>query len=199
MRITPFGLILVLLTVILNTFSYGQTSSPDTLKIKPSECPGLPAEIADWLEQRSNIIPQTCYTMSGIHLKPENVLSGEFYKSGQTDWAVLTVDGDSMWVWVFPAGKADNPELLLCEKEKPFAGSAWFSEPHIGPEKGYVYYIEKVDSHVLIKNWEDGFGMPAKTPLINHQGINLRKYDLAGGWQFYHYCGTWIFIPHFVD
>lgn len=113
----------------------------DTLKVRPSECPGLPPAIAAWLEQRGNIIPQTCYTMSGIHLKSENAISGEFYKPGQIDWAVLTVDGDSMRVWVFPEGKADNPVLLLCEKEKPFAGAAWFSEPHTGPEIGYVYYM----------------------------------------------------------
>jgi len=191
----------VLFLATTATVGLGQTAPQDTLRLRPSEFPGLPPAIAAWLEARGNFIPQTGYTLSGVHSQPENVLQGEFYRAGQTDWAVMAVDGDSLRVWLFPEGKVDNPEVLLCDKEEPFKDNplegrrpAWIADPHIGPEAGYFFYIEKIDTHSLAEAWKHGWGMPAQSPDFTHEGIIIRQYDSTEGWRFYHHCDTWLII-----
>jgi len=79
----------------------------DTLKIKPSEHPALPANIASWLEVRGYIIPQTMFKYNS------NVFHGEFMGKGNRDIGVLALRNSVLDVLVFEKCTTDDVHTLV--------------------------------------------------------------------------------------
>jgi hypothetical protein len=63
---------------------HGQTRQYIVRHLPPSSFPDLPDPIADELNQRGCLIPQTYQAH-----QPENVVHGSFQRAGSSDWAVL--------------------------------------------------------------------------------------------------------------
>jgi len=193
MRAINAVFVLALLISIFPRICTGQKI--DTLKLKPSECPGLPPAIADWLEQRGMIIPLYNFG-NNEYDHSDTVLQGQFFQPGQNDWAVLTTDGDSVRVWVFPEGKTDDPSLLIAEAEKQ---QNWESHWTLFENKyRYCLFIKKLSPDDLATR-SPFFGLPAALPAFDHQGIWYGMWDKPGRMQYYNHCGIWMFIPLLAD
>lgn len=78
--------------------------------------PQLPPKIAEALEERGCMIPQTYETH-----QPENVVHGSFSAAGADDWAVLcSVKGEVRLLIFFDAsgsGASEHPTVLVTAKE----------------------------------------------------------------------------------
>jgi hypothetical protein len=63
--------------------------------------------------------------------KPRNIIQGEFFRPGQSDWAALCSTKKSTGLLVFPGGSAERAALLATN---PKGFSRW-SITAIGPER----------------------------------------------------------------
>jgi len=77
-----------------------------------SSYPGLPAAIADQLNQRGCLIPQT-YEAHG----PENVIHASLERPGSSDWAVLCAAQGTVSLLVFFSGDPAQPHVLASAPE----------------------------------------------------------------------------------
>src|ERR671937_183045 len=66
------------------------------LRLPPAAFPQLPRNIVRYLQARGCTVPQTF-----VSAEPHNVISGEFARRGQTDWAVLCSRGREPSIIVF--------------------------------------------------------------------------------------------------
>jgi hypothetical protein len=82
--------------------------------------PDLPAAIADELNRRQCMIPQSFEAK-----QPENVIHGAFRASGSSDWAALCSSRGATTLYVFFAGQFESPIALRSQSD-----SAWLeAEP----------------------------------------------------------------------
>lgn len=90
----------------------GRTQKYEVRHLPPSSFPDLPDDIADVLNQRGCLIPQT---YQAHH--PENVIHGSFQRPGSTDWAVLcSIDG-KVSLLVFFGNRPRDPMTLSSAPE----------------------------------------------------------------------------------
>ena len=148
------------------------------MRLPPAAFSGLPGNVVRELQRRGCTIPQTAYTK-----KPHNVISGEFAKSGQTDWAVLcSVKGVST-ILVFWNGSEKNPAEIATMEDRIFLQG-------ISPEKiGYSRELTPVGKDFIVRHY-DAYG-GTKPPPIDHLGIDdafLEKASVV--WYFYN--GKWL-------
>lgn len=83
--------------------------------ISPSDFPGLPIKIAEWLERGGYLIPQAISPIAyenSPELKYHNVITGEFTKSGQKDVAVYCTALDSAAIFVFQNGNINKIDSI---------------------------------------------------------------------------------------
>jgi hypothetical protein len=85
-----------------------------------SSFPHLPAVVAQQLDARGCMIPQTYEARA-----PENVISGSFEKKGSSDWAALcSVHGIST-LYVFFASDLAHPIALRSQPDTLWLGREW--------------------------------------------------------------------------
>jgi len=77
-----------------------------------SSFPGLPAPIAELLNRRGCLIPQT-YQAHG----PENVVHASLERPGASDWAILCSAQGMVSLLVFFGGDLDQPQVLASALE----------------------------------------------------------------------------------
>ena len=83
-----------------------------------SSFPALPADVAGQLRHRGCMIPQSYEAM-----QPENVIHGAFHAPGVSDWAALcSVDGTTT-LYVFFAGRFDDPSALRSQPDTAWLGA----------------------------------------------------------------------------
>ena len=75
--------------------------------LPPASYPQLPQSVADELNQRGCLIPQTYEAH-----RPENVVHGSFEAEGSSDWAVLCSVSGQIKLLVFFAGNLESPMTL---------------------------------------------------------------------------------------
>jgi hypothetical protein len=85
----------------------GQTASYLIRRLPASSFPDLPDAIADVLDQRGCMIPQTYQAH-----RPENVIHASFEHPGSSDWAVLCSTHGTVELLVFFAGTPNKPVTL---------------------------------------------------------------------------------------
>jgi hypothetical protein len=77
------------------------------VRLPPASFPELPPAIARELQHRGCTIPQDVFSRT-----PRNVISGEFARRGQKDWALLCSIKGSSSILVFWNGSAKNAAEL---------------------------------------------------------------------------------------
>jgi hypothetical protein len=96
----------------------------------------LPVSLRQSLEQQRCRIPQWIPQSRGVR-PPHNVVTGEFQKLGQRDWAALCVRGSKATIMVFWAGSAARVEEVVVHAFTPgqWLGVAKpdYIRAHLGP------------------------------------------------------------------
>lgn len=176
------------LLFIILTPLYGQL--PEDLKAKfdeaerrivrlpPAAFPQIPRNIVRELQRRGCSVRQETFSN-----KPNNVIRGEFAKTGQTDWAVLcSVKGVST-ILVFWNGSEISPAAIAPLEDRNLIQG-------ITPEKlEFSRGIAPVGRDFIMRHY-DAYGGP-KPPPIDHQGIDdafLEKASVT--WYFER--GKWL-------
>ena len=90
----------------------GRTISYLIRRLPASSFPDLPDAIAEVLDQRGCMIPQTYQAH-----RPENVINASFERPGSSDWAVLCSTHGNVELLVFFARTANKPMTLASVPE----------------------------------------------------------------------------------
>jgi hypothetical protein len=90
----------------------GRTASYLIHRLPASSFPDLPDAIADLLDQRGCMIPQTYQAH-----RPENVINASFERPGSSDWAVLCSAHGNVELLVFFARMPGKPMTLASAPE----------------------------------------------------------------------------------
>jgi hypothetical protein len=117
----------------------------------------LPGEISAYLKKRSCMVPQVWRAS-----EPGNVISGEFYRPGQRDWAVLCACKGRLSILVFQAGRTEHVDELGESDESSYLQNMG------GEEIGFSRAIATVGEAYIVSHYKGG---PQPRP-IDHAGIN---------------------------
>jgi len=156
-----------------------------TVRLSPDEFPYLPDEIKEYLKDRDYTIPQ-----SWAKSMPHNVISGEFKKNGQVDYAVLASKNRVSSIIIFwnsstaeiskIAEFPDKTHLQYLHDEEQ-----WFSRYiSTAPAQSVRYYYERAVQDESYGEVESGID-------ITHDGIEdvfLSKASVI----FYMVSGNWM-------
>jgi hypothetical protein len=130
-----------------------------TTRLLPSTFSQLPINIINELQRQNYTIPQ-CYDEK----EPHNVISGEFIKKGQKDWAVLASKDLQSTIIVFWNGSVSKVSKIASKPDKNYLQG-------IGNGNiGYSRRISVVDKEYIIEHFNRYGGV--KPPPIEHEGIN---------------------------
>lgn len=163
--------VLSLTSARLNASTQEQTppEASKARKLKPSDFPALPSKIRREFERRGCTIPQV--SIEGYEFREQqNVVSGEFARKGQKDWAAL------------------------CSRRGQTAIHIFWGRPTkcagvIGSEPDNVErYIGMADAKYIRVHYEAYGG--TKPPPLLHQGIN-DGFAEKGSQVWYCYQGKW--------
>jgi len=130
--------LLFVLTTVLRAQSIAPSSSPLSEQIEAGRArlpsgaeivyrirllplasfPSLPAPIANQLQQRNCMIPQTYEAR-----QPENVIHGAFEKKGSEDWAVLCSMNGATTLYVFFQSQPGEPIVLRHQSDAEWLGA----------------------------------------------------------------------------
>ncbi|HWE50064.1 MAG TPA: hypothetical protein VG273_09760 [Bryobacteraceae bacterium] len=148
------------------------------VRLPPSAFPMLPAAIVHELQQRGCTIPQDAFSK-----KPVNVISGEFVRHGQKDWAVLCSVNGSSSILVFWNGSAKNPAALNPAEDINYLQG--LGGEKIGFSRGIaVAGVGFIDEHYR------AYGGP-KPPPLDHDGIDDAFLEKGSSVQYF-YAGKWL-------
>lgn len=146
-------------------------------RLSPSEFKELPAPIMKQLESRGCTIPQ-----SAEFSAPHNVITGEFARKAQKDWAVLCSTQGKSTILVFWGGPAKCFAELASAKDRDYLQG-------IGDGRtGYSRKISPLGAKQVFAHSELHGG--PKPPPPDHQGIDDA---FVGKASVIHYChqGVW--------
>jgi hypothetical protein len=150
-----------------------------TIRLSPAAYPRLPRRVRRDLRSRGCTIPQTF-----ADTRPHNVISGEFARRGQTDWAVLCSRNGVSSILVFWGGSAKSVGEIARGADRNFLqvvgrnGEIGFSRSITTVGRGYILNHYRV------------YGGP-KPPRIDHQGIDDGYLEKASYVLYYHR-GKWL-------
>lgn len=167
------------MTPLLGANDKWQLADQRTVRLAPSEFPQLPKNIVRALQARRCTIPQ-----SFIIAKPHNVISGEFSKRGQTDWAMLCSRAGASSILVFWGGSDTSIAEISRTPDRDFL-QIIDGEGRIG----FSRVLNGVDWKHILEHYQY-FGGP-KLPPIKHQGINDAFAEKASVVHYF-YRGEWI-------
>ncbi|HVY04563.1 MAG TPA: hypothetical protein VHB46_01180 [Burkholderiales bacterium] len=111
---------LVVILALLCASAFAQTVEevrkkwPDFRYIDPGQLRELPEAVRTDLEKLGCRVPKFM-KWDARH----NVIQGQFFKAGQTDWAVLCQVGDKTGIMLYPGGKAAELPMLRGEPSDP--------------------------------------------------------------------------------
>ena len=150
----------------------------ETIRLQPSVFSQLPENIVLELQSRQCTIPQIYDDP-----KPHNVISGEFEKQGQTDWAVLCSKDLTSSILIFWNGSVENYSVLLSLPDKGALQG-------IGNDRiGYSRYISVVGKAFIEKHYRAYGG--TQPPSIDHEGIADGQVGKGSSVHYYHN-GKWL-------
>jgi len=174
-------------------FSYRERFNPplpaglDTLKLPPAFFRLLPGNIKSYLGQRGIMIPQ-----SWTHNRAQNIIRGQFTAPGSDDYAVLCLQGDSIFILVFTQGDTVKPLELAREKADKweaqyYPGQIAFNRwLHVCPPaelvESYDFYKDDLDRCASLFRTEDYNAVD--TSRIDHQGIVDSYIGLGEGYNY---------------
>lgn len=154
-------------------------------RLPPAAFPELPPALLAALEARGCRIPQIePYDPAGGR---DNVISGQFQRPGQTDWAVLCSIDHAASLLVFWGG---TPDQVAVVTRSAIPERFWLQRIS-GDELGFSWLIRTV-SPADIKAAEHAFG-PSGAPPVDHDGIESAFLDKASNIYYWHQ-GKWLFL-----
>jgi hypothetical protein len=149
-----------------------QQTPPGALKIrklKPSDFRELPAKISKELDRRGCAIAQT--SIEGYETREaRNVVSGEFARKGQKDWAVLCSRRGRTAIHIFWGGPTKCASVIAAEPDSADR------------------YLGVADAKYILDHYE-AYNGPKPPPLL-HQGLNDGIAEKASQIR-YCYRGKW--------
>ena len=128
-----------------------------TVRLPPSAFPQLPRAVARSLARRGCTVPQTFDAAA-----PNNVISGEFARRGQTDWAVLCSRGRVSSILVFWGGSPKSVSEIARSADIGFLQG-------VGEGIGFSREIGLADRKLILECYREFGGR--KPPAIRHHGI----------------------------
>lgn len=167
------------LTLVLGADDKWQLADQMTVRLAPSEFHQLPKNIIRNLQARQCTIPQ-----SFIIAKPHNVISGEFSKRGQIDWAILCSRAGISSILVFWGGFDTSVAEISRAPDRDFL-QVIDGEGRIG----FSRVLNGVDRKYILDRYKN-YGGP-KPPPIKHQGINDAFAEKASVVHYF-YRGKWV-------
>jgi hypothetical protein len=163
------NLLLIILLSLLQIDQW-EKANRDVVRLAPSRFTQLPKNVMQELERRNCTIPQHWNSH-----QPDNVISGEFLKKGQKDWAVLCSVRLKSAILVLPAS---SPQIAFKLAEEEDLNSL----EGVGDGKiGYSRAIGPVGDAFIQEHYKNYGGQ--KPPPIDHLGID----DGTGGGSVVHY------------
>jgi hypothetical protein len=168
-----------LLIVLLSLLQIDQweKANRDVVRLAPSSFNQLPKNVMQELERRNCTIPQH-YAWH----QPDNVISGEFLKKGQKDWAVLCSVRLKSSILVLPSSAPQNAFKLAEDEDLN-------SLEGIGDGKiGYSRAIGPVGDAFIQEHYKNYDG--PKPPPIDHLGIE--DGTESGSVVHYYYQNKWL-------
>jgi hypothetical protein len=153
-----------------------QAAERKIVRLPPAAFPALPAGIVRELQRRECTVPQADFKT------PNNVVSGQFSRPGQRDWAVLCSIKGASSILVFWNGSPANPADLGRSDDINYLQGGAHNE--ILFSRG----IGAVGNDFILKHYQAYGGM--KPPRIDHQGIDdaflekasVVRYFFEGNW-----------------
>ena len=174
------------LTLIALSLSHGshaqdrwEVADASTVRLPPAAFSQLPENVVRYLQGRGCTIPQTYMSAD-----PHNVISGEFARKGQTDWAVLCSRGRESSIMVFWRGSTKSAAEIARAPD-----SGYLQTITEGGKIGFSRMIEPVGRDYIISHYK-AYGGP-KPPSVDHQGINDVFAEKASVVR-YHHRGRWL-------
>ena len=179
--LTTFFLTLVALSLphSSNTQDKWEIADSATVLLSPTVFSQLPEKVVQYLQGRGCMIPQTYMSTD-----PHNVISGEFAKRGQIDWAVLCSRSGESSVMVFWGGFTKSVAEIAKVPDNSFLQT--ISE---GGKIGFSRMIGAVGKDYIISHYK-AYGGP-NPPSIYHQGIDDAYVEKASVVRYY-YRGKWL-------
>lgn len=168
------------LATVLNVSQDKRTTPGSAIsRLPPSAFSQLPENIIEYLHRKGCSIPQ-----SYVRSEPHNVISGEFARRGQIDWAALCSRNGQSSVMVFWRGSTTS----VAEIAK--ALDSTFLQVVSGDGKiAFSRSIEAVGRDYILSHQQASRGQ--KPPEITHQGIN-DAYLEKGSVVLYYHRGNWL-------
>ena len=152
-----------------------------TIRLSPTAFPQLPRRVRRNLLSRGCTIPQTF-----AEVKPHNVISGEFARPGQTDWAILCSRNRVSSILVFWGGSVRSVAEIARGEDRNFL------QVIDGNGKiGFSRSIIAVGREHILNHYRE-YGGP-KPPRIDHQGIDDGYLEKASYVLYYHR-GKWLVL-----
>ncbi len=164
MSVPRLGLLLAVVATVAFTQELDfKAAERQIVRLPPAAFPMLPKSIVGELQRRGCMIPQETFSKT-----PNNVVSGEFAKRGQKDWAVLCSVKGASSILVFWNGSARNPaDLGAADDMRNYLQGVWpwaetkSDTPEALPPQGSKF----------INDHYQAYGGP-KPPPIDHDGID---------------------------
>ena len=161
------------------------------VRLSPTAFPELPRAVASELDHRGCTVPQTPHTK-----RRQNVISGEFARPGQTDWAVLCSVNRTSWlgtlfstphyvssILVFWNGSAKDPAEIAPKEDRTFLQGI------TATEIGFSRIIGAAGKDFIMRHYR-AYGGPTP-PEIRHQGID-DGFAEKGSETWYFHNGKWL-------
>jgi hypothetical protein len=155
-----------------------QEAERHIIRLPPTAFLRLPIAVVQELQRRGCTIPQ-----EGFSKTPNNVISGQFARRGQIDWAVLCSVMNVSSILVFWNGSGRNPAELAGVEDKIYLQSLE------GDEIGFSRSISAVGKDYITQHYQAYGGL--KPPPIDHQGINDAFLEKASIVQYF-FAGKWL-------
>ncbi len=163
----------------LNLSEKAALANEQAVRLEHSKFTKLPQEIVKNLEKRKCTIPQIWHD-ENLH----NVISGEFSRKGQKDWAVLcSVNKISSILIFWNSSTTKVSEIAKSDDLDYFQG---FTEDD---EMGFSRGIDTVDKKYIIDHYNSYGG--TKPPQIDHEGISDAFVEKASHVLYLHR-GKWL-------
>ncbi len=149
-------------------------------RLPVSSFPALPEAIADELNRRRCMIPQTYEAH-----RPENVVHASLEREGSSDWAVLCSTGGTVSLLVFLDGRFDHPEVLASSPETERL------QPH--DPSGILGFNWGIDRASPRQVRDAEAGLEHRPPPIHHDALADSKIERHTAYHLYTH-GAWTLL-----
>ena len=136
-----------------------ETADRETVRLSPSDFPNLPKSVRNDLAARGCTIPQIYWNH-----QPHNVISGNFKRSGQVDWAVLCSIDHQSTLLVYWGGSAETVSEVSTSADKNWLQGIG------GDNVGFSRGIETVNAE-YIADQARKYGREV-LHVLDHEGID---------------------------